>query len=199
MLFSYGSELRKMAQSNELTSNGIYIPQLLASFKQSREITSNLWKKLTPTSPRSEYSAAWLKTVEILISNQLSAGINNRNFWSPYKNDLRVHRDLAFQKNQPLTEDRVEELREEFEDMKRNVMELEDLNDADPAAQAMLKKMQKQLVAKRAFVEEQENHRKYFLILHDKLKIIKQIQDLCLQELFLIIPKIIAQKTIVKF
>jgi hypothetical protein len=102
-----------MAQSIELTSNGIYIPQLLASFKQSREITSNLWKKLTPTSPLSEYSAAWLKTVEILISNQLSAGINNRNFWSPYKNDLRAHRDLAFQKNQPWPEDKIEEIREE--------------------------------------------------------------------------------------
>jgi hypothetical protein len=170
--------------------NGINLPQLLTAFKQSREITGNLWKNLTLTSSLSEYSAAWLKTVEVLLSNQLSAGITNRKFWAPYKTDLQMHRDLAFKKDQPWTAKQVEELRVEVIELEKNIEDLEDLNDGDPQAENVLRRIKRKLTTKKLLLEEQSRHRRYFVILHDKLKIIKQIQDLSLQELFLAIPKI---------
>ena len=170
--------------------NGINLQQLLTAFKQSREITTNLWKNLTLTSPVSDYSAAWLKTVDILLSNQLSAGITNRTFWAPYKTDLQQHRDLAFVKVQPWTAVKIQEFREEVTDLERNVEELDEAADEDPQTQEVLRRMKKKLASKQQTLEEQARHRKYFAILHEKLKIIKQIQDLSLQELFLTIPKI---------
>ena len=181
-----------MALQLEKTSspNGINIQQLLTAFKQSREITKNLWKDLTLTSPLSEYSAAWLKTVDILLSNQLSAGISVRNFWAPYKTDLQLHRDNAFAKAQPWTAGELEQLEFEVEELEKNIGEFEEENDDDPQVVETLRRMKIKLAKKQQSLEEQSRHRKYFTVLHDKLVVIKQIQDLSLQELFLTIPRV---------
>ncbi len=157
----------RLEESVHMIRGGINIPDLEKAFKVARPKIVLFWKTITSTSSQSECLVAWQKTLDLYFGCQTLGGMTKSTFHHPYKANLRQQVEIARSRPAPPTEERIQFIRNEYEQASSVLDELSSQADQDAAD-----KLHKDL-------DEAVRSRTSFSLLHNRLSVIKKAQDIC--------------------